>query len=224
MLLEEKGLEVAEVCFVVGATSKDRSRRDESIEEKQPAETTSNHVGRLLTKKREKLPDKRMSDTHDTQVHETRSLSPIQAKALAVYLRTGSLPKAGRAVNASRVTIWRWSKSAPWREAVRRHTRELVSQTSLSTRRLYRKSLRVLEASLESEDPEERRVVALAMFNKLGLAFASDETAKRVNKLSRRITDLQRALDEKAARDEATASGKLTALHTGRRTHGTAAT
>ena len=126
-------------------------------------------------------------------------------------------------MNASRVTIWRWSKSAPWREAVRRHTRELISQTSLSTRRLYRKSLRVLEASLDSEDPDERRTVAVAVFGKLGLAFASDETAKRVNRLSRRITDLQRALDARAARDEAAASGKITTLHAGRRADGTQA-
>lgn len=105
---------------------------------------------------------------HSATDLEPQQIEPVQAEAIRYLLEGGRLSAVASTVGVSRVTLWRWSKTPEWQDAMTQERQLLETAIRAQLQALALESVYVVDAALRSQDKALALKAALAVLRGTG--------------------------------------------------------
>lgn len=118
-------------------------------------------------------------------------MTPQMVKAFNEYTSSGSMPRAAQVAGVARSTLWKWSRTKEWRQALRRHiAAQRVSRVGTNDK-AYKRALAHLLATVDGPDQDRALKAAVALFQRLSGSAREQDLEARLKRLVGRIRELE---------------------------------
>ncbi len=119
------------------------------------------------------------SECNDLQQDETdlegQDLRQLQAAAVRYLLQGARIGTVASSLGISRATLWRWSQTPEWQEAVARERQLLQTAVRAGLQALAAEAVQVLDSALRSQDKRLALSAALAILRGVGALPGRDD-------------------------------------------------